>query len=73
MAAKPRHIVIWRVQYADVHERTLVSLSKEFEYSDFIRAYINRLSDLLFVVCRVLSREAGEGEVYWQSERIKSK
>jgi len=53
-------------------ERTLVSLSKEFEYSNFIRAYINRLSDLLFVFCRVLSREAGEGEIYWQSERIKN-
>ena len=51
-------------------ERTLVSLAKEFEYSHFIRAYINRLSDLLFVFCRVLSREVGEGEIYWQSSRI---
>ena len=51
-------------------ERTLVSLSKEFEYSEFIRAYINRLSDLLFVASRALSREAGGAEVYWQSQRI---
>jgi len=51
-------------------ERSLVSLAKQFEYSDLIRAYINRLSDLLFVICRVLSREVGEGEIYWQSSRI---
>ena len=51
-------------------ERTLVTLARQFEYSEFIRAYINRLSDLLFVFCRVLSREACEGEVYWQSSRI---
>ncbi len=30
-------------------------------------AYLNRLSDWLFVAARVLAREAGEGEVYWQS------
>ncbi|MBI3186907.1 MAG: cob(I)yrinic acid a,c-diamide adenosyltransferase [Gammaproteobacteria bacterium] len=53
-------------------ERTLVSLRKEYEYSEYIMAYINRLSDLLFVACRVLSREAGAPEVYWQSQRIKN-
>jgi len=31
--------------------------------------YLNRLSDLLFVLCRVLSREDGHGEVTWQHER----
>lgn len=53
-------------------ERNVVALRKEFEFSEHISAYINRLSDLLFVTCRVLSREAGEPEVYWQSERIKN-
>lgn len=52
-------------------ERTLVALSREYDFNHHILAYINRLSDLLFVTCRVLSREAGEAEVYWQSERIK--
>ena len=52
-------------------ERTLVALSREYDFNRNILAYINRLSDLLFVTCRVLSREAGEAEVYWQSERIK--
>jgi cob(I)alamin adenosyltransferase len=51
-------------------ERGIVSLSKEFEFNSNVGAYINRLSDLLFVVCRVLSRQSGEGEVYWKSERL---
>lgn len=53
-------------------ERTVVALRKEFDFSEHITSYINRLSDLLFVACRVLSREAGEPEVYWQSARIKN-
>jgi cob(I)alamin adenosyltransferase len=28
--------------------------------------YLNRLSDLLFVLCRVLNREAGQEETQWQ-------
>ncbi|MDH5766871.1 MAG: cob(I)yrinic acid a,c-diamide adenosyltransferase [Gammaproteobacteria bacterium] len=54
-------------------ERMLVSLAKEFDYNSVIKSYVNRLSDLLFVACRVLSHEAGEPEVYWQSERLKNK
>jgi cob(I)alamin adenosyltransferase len=27
------------------------------------------LSDLLFVICRVLARDSGHGEVLWQHER----
>jgi cob(I)alamin adenosyltransferase len=53
-------------------ERTIVALAKEFEFSPNVTAYINRLSDLLFVACRVLSRQAGEGEIYWQYERLQS-
>ena len=33
--------------------------------------YLNRLSDLLFVLARVLARESGHGEVLWQHERRK--
>ena len=53
-------------------ERTLVALAKEFKFSGDIVAYVNRLSDLFFVMSRVLSRQAGEAEVYWESERLKS-
>ena len=30
------------------------------------RAYLNRLSDLLFVLGRVLNRAGGRGDVLWQ-------
>lgn len=33
--------------------------------------YLNRLSDLLFVLARVLCRQDGGSEVYWKSERVK--
>ncbi|HEU4459478.1 MAG TPA: cob(I)yrinic acid a,c-diamide adenosyltransferase [Methylibium sp.] len=40
------------------------------------RQYLNRLSDLLFVLARVLNRanldSLGGDDVYWQSERLKS-
>jgi len=52
-------------------ERSIVSLAKEVEFNNNVSAYINRLSDLLFVMCRVLSRQSGESEVYWQSDRLK--
>nr|VFJ48070.1 MAG: ATP:cob(I)alamin adenosyltransferase [Candidatus Kentron sp. DK] len=46
-------------------ERCLVSLTREVEINQESRRYINRLSDLLFVLARVLARRE-EGEVYWK-------
>lgn len=46
-------------------ERRLVSLAREVEVNQESRRYVNRLSDLLFVLARVLARREG-GEVYWQ-------
>jgi len=34
-------------------------------------AYINRLSDYLFVLARAISKQEGADEVYWQSEKLK--
>jgi cob(I)alamin adenosyltransferase len=51
-------------------ERTLVSLNKGRSINDNLKAYVNRLSDYLFVLSRSISKEAGEDEVYWQSGRI---
>ena len=48
-------------------ERNLVTLHKEKEIGADMLAYINRLSDLLFVLARVLTRNAGEKEVYWKA------
>ena len=52
-------------------EREVVTLSRsETVRSEAIR-YLNRLSDLLFVIARVLARASGHGEVLWQHERRK--
>ena len=50
-------------------EREIVSLSRAEAVSSDLLRYINRLSDLLFVLCRVLARAAGEGEVLWRSDK----
>jgi len=47
-------------------ERRVVTLSAAEQISPLVQRYLNRLSDLLFVVCRVLNRAAGRGDVYWQ-------
>jgi cob(I)alamin adenosyltransferase len=36
---------------------------------DPLRKYVNRLSDLLFVLARVLNRDAGCADVLWQKDR----
>lgn len=52
-------------------ERALVSANKERSLSAVLLAYVNRLSDYLFVLARAISQQTGEVEVYWQSERLK--
>ena len=52
-------------------ERRLVALARTEEVAAPIRAYVNRLSDLLFVLGRVLAREEGGGEVLWRHERAR--
>ena len=52
-------------------EREVVTLAgRESVRPEAIR-YLNRLSDLLFVLARVLARASGHGEVLWQHERRK--
>lgn len=47
-------------------ERRLVTLGRTEFVNPYTRQYLNRLSDLLFVLARVLTRNAGSGEVLWQ-------
>ena len=49
-------------------ERSILALARSEAVNDISRAYVNRLSDLLFVVARMLARREG-GEVYWQPGR----
>lgn len=48
-------------------ERRLVELRRESPVSDLALRYVNRLSDLLFVMARVENRRAGEPDVEWES------
>ncbi|MGV7208527.1 cob(I)yrinic acid a,c-diamide adenosyltransferase [Oxalobacteraceae bacterium A2-2] len=50
-------------------ERAIVTLGREETIHDHPRQYVNRLSDLLFVLARVLNRHAGGGDVLWQHDR----
>lgn len=47
-------------------ERTLVAFGKTVKGGEAGRRYINRLSDLLFVISRELNRSAGRPDVLWQ-------
>ena len=50
-------------------EREAVALSRVEPVRGEAVRFLNRLSDLLFVLARVLARVAGEGEVIWRRER----
>ena len=55
-------------------ERAVVALEDKEALKDTPRQYLNRLSDLLFVLARVLNRHRTDGsvgdDVYWKSERL---
>ncbi|KAF1686520.1 ATP:cob(I)alamin adenosyltransferase [Pseudoxanthomonas broegbernensis] len=50
-------------------EREAVALSRVEDVRGEAVRYLNRLSDLLFVLARVLARADGQGEVLWRHER----
>jgi cob(I)alamin adenosyltransferase len=47
-------------------ERSVVTLGRNEEVSEAVRQYLNRLSDLCFVLARSLNRAAGRTDVLWQ-------
>ena len=55
-------------------ERAVVALGAQDTLKDTPRQYLNRLSDLMFVLSRVLNRYRTDGtvgdDVYWKSERM---
>jgi cob(I)alamin adenosyltransferase len=50
-------------------ERRLVALHREERIDATLTGYLNRLSDLLFVIARVLARTDGGQEVYWRHRK----
>ena len=53
-------------------ERRLHSLSRAEAVNPNAIKYLNRLSDLLFVMARHLNKAAGKADVLWQHDRYKS-
>ncbi|MEE9422932.1 MAG: cob(I)yrinic acid a,c-diamide adenosyltransferase [Gammaproteobacteria bacterium] len=50
-------------------ERRLVSLSDTENINQESLHYLNRLSDLLFVIARILNKQAGQPDVLWNHDR----
>ncbi len=50
-------------------ERALVALARAEPVGDAARKYLNRLSDLLFVLGRTLNRAGGGSDVLWQPRK----
>ncbi len=50
-------------------ERSVVSLARTEAVNPQPQQYLNRLSDLCFVLSRVLNRFAGGSDVLWEKER----
>ena len=51
-------------------ERAVVALGAVETLRETPRQYLNRLSDLMFVLARVLNSMNGGDDVYWKSERM---
>ncbi len=49
-------------------ERTMTTLNSQEKITEISLQYINRLSDLLFVLCRILNKNANVPDVLWQNE-----
>ncbi|MBV8208673.1 MAG: cob(I)yrinic acid a,c-diamide adenosyltransferase [Burkholderiaceae bacterium] len=49
-------------------ERHMVALARKEAVNPAARAYLNRLSDYLFVASRILARDEGSGEVLWRND-----
>ncbi|MDQ2137396.1 cob(I)yrinic acid a,c-diamide adenosyltransferase [Alcaligenaceae bacterium B3P038] len=53
-------------------ERSVIALGRDTTINAPVRQYLNRLSDLLFVLARALNAYAGRSDVYWNSQRMKN-
>lgn len=51
-------------------ERSLVTLSQTEEVNDLPLIYLNRLSDLLFVLARSINKKTGVSDVLWRRESL---
>lgn len=49
-------------------ERQLTRLNRNEPVTEVSMHYLNRLSDLLFVLCRILNKQAGRADVLWNNQ-----
>ena len=49
-------------------ERKLITLARDEKVMAISLKYLNRLSDLLFVLCRTINKEAGVPDVLWNNK-----
>ena len=54
-------------------ERRVVSLGNNEPLSEYARKYLNRLSDLMFIIGRTLNRASGRGDVLWVQHKPAAK
>ncbi len=54
-------------------ERDMVHLSRKEPISPVLAAYLNRLSDFLFVLCRHLNKLHGHNDILWQHTKLDEK
>ncbi|MBC7757080.1 MAG: cob(I)yrinic acid a,c-diamide adenosyltransferase [Bdellovibrio sp.] len=52
-------------------ERKLITLARDEKVTAISLIYLNRLSDLLFVLCRIINKEAGVSDVLWNNKHKK--
>lgn len=50
-------------------ERRVVTLARQAPLNEHVQIYLNRLSDLLFVIARILARNDRQGEILWRRDR----
>jgi cob(I)alamin adenosyltransferase len=47
-------------------ERSVIAVHHETPLGDLPMQYLNRLSDLLFIIARVLNKQAGQADSLWK-------
>lgn len=52
-------------------ERRVVAMGTTGEARQPARVYLNRLSDVLFILARALNRAGGAADVLWQKDRVR--
>ncbi|MGV3505131.1 MAG: cob(I)yrinic acid a,c-diamide adenosyltransferase [Adhaeribacter sp.] len=50
-------------------ERLVIALQEESYVEDLVIKYLNRLSDYLFVLCRMMAHDLGAGEIAWKPRK----